>query len=594
MDLIIQKNLISLFKQIIDPTSKTNPIIPQTGGKFNPLELCNDTPSYFQKSIPEKVGIDSKILLNYVSELISDDSVFAHTVTILKDGKSILKTAIAPYDYNTPHVTYSLCKSITSLAIGLLYDENKISLNTKLIEIFKDELPAVANILHSKLTIKHLLNMTSGVFINETAAILDKNWKKSFLESARKTDAGEKFEYNSMNSYMLSAVVKKITGVGLCEYLDDKIFSKMGITKYFWEKSPEGIEKGGFGMYMLPEDMAKIGQLYLQRGLWEGVQLISAKWFDSACAVNAEVPDNISEFDYGYHVWVRKSPYTIILNGMFGQNVLVYPDKNIVVAITAGNSDMFHINNFFNITDKYFSDIDTKPKSYNPKNFTILEKYLEEKENIPFVPKSTFKNLVNNLFKSCAERKFINKCSTLFKNNLVFDNNKTGGINILPLALQIVQNNYTHGINSISFSFMNNTFFCSLTQGEETYTFPVNRAEYHYDYYRFNDEIYRCAVRTILTQNEDGIDVLVIRIYFLETASVRTIKIFFENSKTRVIFIETPGKEFIFDSAELFTGALKPNKILEHFSTDNNLEIIRKLIAHISEPEISVTHRRRE
>ena len=172
--------------------------------------------------------------------------------------------------------------------------------------------------------------MASGVSFNETGAVAGSDWVKGFLEAGIHDSPGTKFEYNSMNSYMLSAVVTEITGETMMDYLRPRLWEPLGITKVFWETCPKGITKGGWGLFLTPEDAAKLGWLYRCKGVWNGQQIIAQEWIEESVKKQIDTDEDGSSCGYGYQIWPKKREGSFNFNGMLGQNVLVYPDLDLV------------------------------------------------------------------------------------------------------------------------------------------------------------------------------------------------------------------------------------------------------------------------
>ena len=170
--------------------------------------------------------------------------------------------------------TFSMCKSVTSLAIGMLIAEDKLHEDDLLVEYFGKGMSAFDRLRFKNITVKHLLMMSTGVAFNELGSVTVDDWVKGFFTSNIKFDAGSQFEYNSMNTYILACLVNLISGVSLSEYLSTRLWQPLGIKQVYWDKSPKNIEKGGWGLYLSPIDMAKIGQLYLNKGSWNDEQLV--------------------------------------------------------------------------------------------------------------------------------------------------------------------------------------------------------------------------------------------------------------------------------------------------------------------------------
>ena len=229
-----------------------------------PADLPYEQP--FERTSPEAEGLPSRQIEELLRALKTSKELHMHTVMILKGGKVIGETAFYPYRQELWHATYSMCKSVTSMAIGLLISEGKLSLDTKIVDVFRKNVSLFGFIRQKDLTVRHLLTMTSGVSFNETGAISGNDWVKGYLEAFCHHEPGTYFEYNSMNTYMLSAIITEITGETMLDYLKPRLFAPLGITRVFWETCPKGKNKGGWGLFLCVEDMAKLGQLYLDGG----------------------------------------------------------------------------------------------------------------------------------------------------------------------------------------------------------------------------------------------------------------------------------------------------------------------------------------
>ena len=306
------------------------------------------------RSMPEEQGIDSDQVRGLMEDLLSLSKVDIHQVMILRHGYVIGECHYAPYPENLWHITHSLCKSITGMAIGMLIEEGGLRLDDKILGIFDKSVFSIRGFQQRNLTVEHLLTMTSRVAFNEKGAVACNDWVQGFLDSPVNGPAGLEFEYNSMNTYMLSAIVTEITGQSLMEYLKPRLFEPLGITRIFWESCPKGITKGGWGLFLCPEDAAKIGQLCLQKGVWNGRQLIPRRWIDEASTCHVETPKQFGEYGYGYQMWMAGRPGSYAFNGMLGQNVMVYPDLDMVIVTNAGSNELFHTSLLLDTVAKYF------------------------------------------------------------------------------------------------------------------------------------------------------------------------------------------------------------------------------------------------
>ena len=326
----------------------TNMILGKTGGiskvDFVPQKIrCSEPQSIvyenpgqtFPRNTPESQGIHSEHLRNLVEELACSPDTDMHHFMVLCHGNVICETDFAPYRKGIWHITHSMCKSITGMAAGLLIDEGKLDLSENIYKIFHDKGSTWAKIFRPEVTVENLMTMTSGVTFNESGIVSGNDWLESYLNAPVSEKPGTKFQYNSLNSYVLSAIITERTGMPMDEYLKPRLFEPLGITDYLWEKCPRGITKGGWGLFMHTEDMAKLGQLYLNKGKWNGKQIIPESWTEAS--VTKKVDSIEGTYGYGYQLWMEERPGSFEYNGMLGQNVLIYPDVDMVIVTNAGN-----------------------------------------------------------------------------------------------------------------------------------------------------------------------------------------------------------------------------------------------------------------
>lgn len=268
-----------------------NMVLGKTGGSrvdYFPQkpEFPFDVPyeQAFPRATPESQGISSDLFAALLRELDASRETDMHHFMALRHGKVICECNFAPYPKGFWHITHSMCKSITGMAIGMLVEEGKLKLDENIYDIFSDHINPFSKIFRPTVTVEHLLTMTSGVSFNESGIVSGNDWLGSYLNSSVNGKPGTEFQYNSLNTYVLSAIVTKRTGETLTEYLKPRLFEPLGITRYFWETCPKGITKGGWGLFLCAEDMAKLGQLYLQKGMWNDRQIVSEYWIEVSTA----------------------------------------------------------------------------------------------------------------------------------------------------------------------------------------------------------------------------------------------------------------------------------------------------------------------
>ncbi len=298
----------------------------------------------FPKSTPEAEGVSSSQISNFIDAANSSGLEF-HSLMILKNGKKIAEGWWSPYGPNLKHTMYSVSKSFTATAIGLLQEEGKINVKDKVISFFPDKLPENVSENLSKLSIHHLLTMSVGMAKEPGLSMVGDDWVKGFLASTYDYEPGSRFLYNSAATYMLSAIVQKVTGQKLIDYLKPRLFDPLGIKGMDWESDPMGINVGGWGLRIKTEDMAKFGQLFLQKGLWNGKQIVPQSWIAEATKAqifqNPSKTENRNEWEqgYGYQMW-RGSHNHYRADGAFGQYIIQLADQNAVIVITSEMNDM--------------------------------------------------------------------------------------------------------------------------------------------------------------------------------------------------------------------------------------------------------------
>jgi CubicO group peptidase (beta-lactamase class C family) len=292
------------------------------------------------RSKPEEQGVSSAAILDFIDA--ADTSVDSlHSFMLVRHGQVIAEGWWAPYDAESRHSLYSLSKSFTSTAVGMAVAEGKLSVDDPIIRFFPDDVPAQPSANLKSMRISDLLRMSTGQQA-EPARGADEAWTKTFLNSPVAFKPGTHFLYNTSATYMLSAAVQKVTGQTVLDYLKPRLFEPLGIEKPTWETSPQGISTGGYGLSVRTEDIAKFGQLYLQKGRWGDKQLVSRAWIEDATArqtSNGSNPKSDWDQGYGYQFWrCRHGAYRG--DGAFGQYCVVLPEQDAVIAMTGGLRDM--------------------------------------------------------------------------------------------------------------------------------------------------------------------------------------------------------------------------------------------------------------
>jgi CubicO group peptidase (beta-lactamase class C family) len=290
------------------------------------------------RSTPEAQGISSEAILQFVQA--ADQINTLHSFMLVRHGYVIADAWWKPEAPNKPHVLWSLSKSFNSTAVGLAIDEGKLSLDDHVLKFFPADAPPDPSENLKAVTVRDLLTMSSGQ-ATEPQRGTNGPTVKEFLAHPFVYKPGTHFLYNTMGAYTLSAIVTKVTGQTTLEYLKPRLFEPLGIKDPQWDASPEGYSLGGYGLYLCTEDIAKFGQLYLQKGKWNGRQLIPEKWVEEATSKqvrnDGEGHSKIGidwRQGYGFQFW-RCTHNAFRGDGAHGQLCVVIPDKDAVIAVTA-------------------------------------------------------------------------------------------------------------------------------------------------------------------------------------------------------------------------------------------------------------------
>lgn len=291
------------------------------------------------RSTPEKQGVSSAALLEFLNALEKIEQM--HSVMVVRHGQVIAEGWWKPYAAEHNHVLYSLSKSFTSTAVGFAAAEGKLSIDDEVLKFFPNDAPAEASNNLKAMRVRDLLMMSTG-HQDEPSSAPDVISAKSFLAKPVAHLPGTHFKYNTPATFMQSAVVQKVTGQTVLDFLRPRLFTPLGIENPVWDANFEGISLGGYGLRVRTEDIAKFGQLYLQKGKWNGKQLLPPEWIDLASSKqtsNGSNPKSDWNQGYGFQFWrCRFNAYRG--DGAFGQYCVVMPDQDAVVAITSGVKDM--------------------------------------------------------------------------------------------------------------------------------------------------------------------------------------------------------------------------------------------------------------
>ncbi|MCI8504573.1 MAG: serine hydrolase [Lachnospiraceae bacterium] len=525
----------------------------------------------FPRETPESQGISSGRLADFLAELAGKERTDLHHIIVLRHGAVIAEASVAPYESGMWHASYSMCKTITGMAVGMLIGEGRLSLEDKVLSLLDKKAILTGK---KNLTVEHLLTMSSGVTFNETGMVSGDDWVSGYLQAGVKGTPGKQFEYNSMNTYILSAIVTKVTGETLMEYLGPRLWEPLGVTRVFWESCPMGINKGGWGLFISTEDAAKLGQLVLQNGNWQGRQLVPVRWLKTATAKHMETPDHMGPYGYGYQVWLGGRPGSCTFNGMLGQNVVVYSDLDMVIATNAGSDELFQNCVLLEVVRNYFEkdfEAGPGPLAEDPAGYGKLRKVQAqlakdggrwENGSLKGVGRRGGSLRKGWGFRSgsCRSSRFMEaeRMKRLLDGRVYRLEQEQVGLG--PLIFQVFHNNYTDGIRSVAFYYEEGRFYLALEEGEELKRMEVGFGRAAVTEVLFHGEPYLLGVTGSFAEDEDGRAVLKVDFAFLEEAVRRRLKCYFmeEEKRIELHWDETPGGRLITEGlGALLSDSLK-------------------------------------
>ncbi len=603
MGLASLNRTLTLLYRIFDSRRSTVPLVQTPPQKPDFIFTGIDQP--FQRATPESQNIPSDLINELVQQLAESKSIHIQDLMILRNGKVICETAFGGQSLSVWKTTFSACKSVVSLAVGIALDEKRISLEDKVVDFFPDQVTPVNRLVHKNLTIRHLLTMTSAVLFSEADCMTRSDWVRGFLSSSVKGEPGKTFNYNSLNTYMLSAILCKVTGGSLCDYLNPRLFAPLGITNYYWETCPKGIEKGGWGLYILPEDLAKLGQLVLNRGVWIGRRIISEEYLDEACSSQMKPPEIYGDYDYGYQIWSGRSVRSFLFNGMFGQNMLGFPESGILVVAHAGTSTTFQQSGFFTLVNRYLSAPFDTPLNEDPEAYARLRATLQSLQPAPAQNPSlvnpppkprwwhrfTRSAPVQRSAQPPAPPKLPPQTLALSGKSFEAKEDSAASLGLFPMMMQVLQNRYTKGLLSIRFEREEDSFRVIYKEKGAEHILPLAfgpQGEPVPTLTRLDlqGEPYLASVSGRFSADEDGNMVLILRLDFIETPFTRFLKLYFTEEGLLLRQLENPGKGFILQYAEYVKEEIVRYPVIGPALNKLDPDFLRYKIDRIFTPEI--------
>lgn len=498
--------------------------------------------------------LSPKRLCSMISALEEERRANIHSITVVKDGLLMLDASHPGYSSDMPHLSHSMSKTLTGLALGMLWDEGKIDLDTPILSYFPEITPADKR-FHS-ITVRHLLSMTAGVSFGEVGVASEENWIEGFFGSSVKFTPGEEFLYNSMNSFILAVIITKIIGKSLDSFIYERLLTPLGIKSFLWEKSRDGYSKGGFGVYMSCEAWARVGVMLLNRGEYEGRRIISEEWIELATRVHGVPPLDTGAFNYGYHVWCGRENDEILISGMLGQNVWICPKNNIVVSINSGNNELFQESPALTIIRAYLGqDLSSDaPAEYRG----IYELRIRERDF--FKGRHWIRPLKKQSGLSYALRlrsatPFDESFNRILGEYAFPENNHQG---ILPLFLSVMQSCYLGGIERLAIERRGDGLFFRFTEGGVPYEFEAGLYEFKKTVIKVQEDSYILSAMAEAIEDEDRRPIYKLELVFPELPNSKMIKLHMDTGRLIMRISETPNQKI----AESYIGRIAESPTL--------------------------------
>ena len=519
-------------------TGKTNPsVVP-----FYPQKtaVSGEEQRYFHRTSPERCGVSSGRLLAMLRALEREKRANVHSLVVVKDGQVICECSHPGYKVNEFHLSHSMSKTVTGMAIGMLVDDGKLSVDTRLAEIFPEYHYSDRRV--EDITVRHLLNRTTGVPFSEAGSVTETRWSEAFFSAPLSFAPGTAFNYNSMNSYMLARIVARISGNSLTAFLEQRLFAPLGITNYFWEIGPEGVEKGGWGLYLSAESWAKLGYLMLSRGVFEGKRVLSEDWIVRSTTDVIHTPDALGHFGYGYQMWVADSGEEFLFNGMLGQNVWICPKNGVVVSLNSGNNELFQNSPALAIVERYLGqeladDLTTSCFAGDHGDLVeAVEHFFESRHWVrPLQPPRGKRRK--------REAGYIPPEWDELLGRYHFRKNNYG---MLPLIVRAMQNNLRSSLDGISLEREPDGLWLGFSECGVSYRFPVGFYEFKESVFELHGERYKVKVIGEAMEDEDRNMLFKIELLFPELPNVRRLKLsIVEDGRLLVRMSELPNHHIL-------------------------------------------------
>lgn len=406
-------------------------------------------------SRPEDAGVSSRAIAAFLDD-IEQNNVNVHSFMVIRHGLVAAECWRAPFTAERPHAMYSVSKTVTSTAIAIAEGEGLLSLSDRVRDFFPDYCEGIKDEYLDRLTLEDLISMKSG---KNPSLLADKskvNWVESYIKAPWYAAPGEEYRYINENMYMLCAVLTRVTGTSVREYLRPRLFEPLGIDMPFWETDAYGTESGGWGIYLKTEDLAKIMLCYANGGKFGDRQIIPADFVAAAGKVqsdNSKNGDLDARMGYGYGLWRCGGANAYRADGMFSQFGIVFEDYDAVLVVTSGISVEQDGRDF---VWKHFPGAFIDESA--PAEDTFVEGLSERLASATLVPPETAQR---SPLESCIEGRTIKMRKKIFLNLIGFP------LSVMPIPVTYMTTDKAGNIDNIVFNFGENECTFTWTEGDE-------------------------------------------------------------------------------------------------------------------------------
>ena len=483
------------------------------------MEKNNSIP---RSKVDEQTGVDSAIIQQMVEQM-SFNGIDIHSIMLIRNGKVACEGYGAPFSKDRGHMMYSVSKSFLATAYGFALAEGKVSRQTKLLDVYPELRPEKTDEKLEKLTLHHLITMTAGKQ-SSVKGVNKYNRLEAFVKQKWIFSPGEDWRYVNENYYVAAAMLSKVLGESITEYLTPRLYEPLGIEAPFWEKSADGIESGGYGLILKTEDFAKFVLCYSNNGIYNGKQVIPASWVSEATTKQADTSvvetHTDSAVGYGCGFWqCAGMDNTYRCEGMFCQFGIVFKDYDACLVMTSNESDLQKtLDMLWRYIPKAFSD----NGSYGS---TTLS--LSSKTSVTVNRRSSIEKKINGSIYKMRKCRFVNAIGL--------------PISIFPMPVVFFAHNHGGNMDKLKFEFDENGCLFSWDEdGNNKNTVYLGMSgEASIGKVRIGD----LNLTTRSWAYWDNKTRLVMHVYPLEAVAERILVFEFRGNKLRMLPVSRPGTD---------------------------------------------------